>query len=812
LSLSHTIASFYGQGKEAKNGAGWLSLCPVHGDSTPSLSITDKQGGEDVDVYCHVGCNWKDIKDRFREDGLLPKWTPEKKNGAHSHHAKPLTPPAAQPAAPDEEKKSFVWEKATWDDLEPVKKYLAGRAITIDPLPLCIKFNTYADKTSGDQVSMLVAAVSKPTDKAVYAVQRLFLDLEENRKTGAKMKGECHGRGVWFDRKGDKTEIVVGEGIETTLSAMQATGKNGVAALSTSGIKGLVIPDTTETLYILVDSDPKRDIEPKSMPGQKAAVELAKRFTEREGRKAFLVSPDDTCFSDNPAKLDFNDLLKVDPTGELIRERFSRAVEVRDLDWQPAPVISRPNSTDQADHLKEVFDRYVFLVSENKIIDSAGFDIKESLMVERAFTLSLSGKFHTYIDPSDGKEKTIPLSQHWLQSDEKLVAASTKYRPGLPRVFTCQDGRQYYNTFRFPFSGAPAMPDAELTKRLGNWHKIMDTVFHEHRSYIEDFFSFTMQRPETRAGIMPVCISEVGLGKSMVMAIMGRVVGFQNFSNAKVLDVTGLGRSGVQWGDWIYNKKLSCIEEIDPEGETGIAYKVLDALKDIITNETLGLNLKGGRNGTFPVYSNIMGFSNHRDCMKIPFGDRRVFVVDSLDQKKLSPDEYGDIERWLNDHRNIQAVAQYLMSREISGEFIPGQAKMTQAKKNLQTDGRSLMQSAFDLVVQQYPSDLITVGELQLAVRQAENYIENGVWDISPTGFDGNLNADKQFSAIMKASTLSWDGGSRVRVKRANNCQVAVRVLRNMKEWAEASREEVRLAMEKDIPYKWMIEENEVPF
>ena len=41
MSLSENIARELGKGKEQKNGEGWLTCCPVHGDEKPSLSITD---------------------------------------------------------------------------------------------------------------------------------------------------------------------------------------------------------------------------------------------------------------------------------------------------------------------------------------------------------------------------------------------------------------------------------------------------------------------------------------------------------------------------------------------------------------------------------------------------------------------------------------------------------------------------------------------------------------------------------------------------------------------------------------------------
>lgn len=820
MSLAGEIARSLGRGKEEKNGAGWLTFCCAHDNhNTPSLSVTDDNKGG-VDVYCHSGCDFKEIKDKLRGMGLLPEWVPDKKKGQknlekHTSISKSEETATPNPEPPAEEKESYIWKHATKEGLEHAKKYFAGRAITIDPLPVCLKWNAYSDKKTGEQQNIIVAAASKPIDDKVFAVQRLFIDLETHKKTGAKMHGICEGRGVWFDRKGDKAEIVVGEGIETVLSVMQATGKNGVAALSAAGVKGLTIPDETNVLYLAVDSDPVREKESASMPGQKAAYILAEKFVgSREGRQAFFISPDDSCFTTNPAKMDFNDLLKDDPSGGSIRARFEKKIDFLNLEWTPP--VHNPNSTENPDNNitaeQAMFDRFVFLASENKIIDTVGHDIKDSMMIERAFILSQAGNFHYYTD-QEGNDKSMPLTKYWLMSENKKVASSLKYKPGSPLFFENGDGRSYYNTFRFPYQLSPEMPLAERQKRLALWDKILDTVFHEHRSYIEDWFSFSIQYPEKRSGIMPICISDVGLGKSLVMAIIGRVVGHQNFSNAKILDVTGLGKSGAQWGDWIWNKKISCIEEIDPEGETGIAYKILDALKDIITNETLSLNLKGGRNGTFQVFSNIMGFSNHKNCVKIPYGDRRLFIVDSTGQKLLPKAEYGELWEWILDEANIIAVYQYLLTRQISDEFIPGQAKMTPAKLGLQIDGRSIMQMAFDLVVQQFPSDLMTNGEIQLAVCQALTHIEGSDNDYRAT----NWNADKQFQAILKTTTTLVAEGRRIRISRKGGERLQpslIRAIRNSQDWIGATNSEIREAMATEIPWKWISDEenNVVPF
>ena len=48
---------------------------------------------------------------------------------------------------------------------------------------------------------------------------------------------------------------MVGEGIETCLAAMQATGHPAWAALSTSGLRDLDLPDDVRDVIVLADGD-----------------------------------------------------------------------------------------------------------------------------------------------------------------------------------------------------------------------------------------------------------------------------------------------------------------------------------------------------------------------------------------------------------------------------------------------------------------------------------------------------------------------------------------------------------------------------
>jgi hypothetical protein len=659
MSRAATIAQFYGQGKEARNGAGWISLCPIHGDSTPSLSITDRPAGDDVDVFCHVGCDWKEIKDRFRADGLLPEWTPEKKNGATSPHAS--IPAPSKP--PQDEEPSFVWQKASRDDMAPVVAYFAGRAITIDPLPICLRFNSYTAK-DGERISMVVAAVTHPGDQAVYAVQRLFLDLDANPpvKSGARMKGECHGRGVWFDRKGDKHTMVIGEGIETTLSAMQATGKNGVAALSTSGLKGIILPEETNVIYILVDSDPRRDIEAKSMPGQKAAVALARRFVDADPtHRAFLVTPDDTCFTDAPAKLDFNDILKADPTGGKIRERFAQVVEINNLEWQPGnddqtTTAPRPPGDDRfpPETLKALQDMNreyagVMIGGDFRVVQE-GYD-----HAARKHTLTFLKLFSLYnyhlsdLVPVYG-EKNIEyqeLAKLWMRWDGKRRYNNVVFDP------TGKASPNAYNLFR----GFP------LTPKQGDWSlmraHIRDVICdsnEEHFAYLMAWMARAVQDPGgERPGVAVVLKGGKGIGKGVFVNYFGAIFGEAFLPISDSDSFTG------RFNMHLSKSLLVFLDEAVWGGDK----KAEGKLKQLITEPTVLFEPKGIDSITLRNYINVIIAGNEEWIVPATGDERRFFVLEPSEAFQRDTDYFGRIA-YERDHGGVEAMMYDLMHHDYS--------------------------------------------------------------------------------------------------------------------------------------------------
>jgi putative DNA primase/helicase len=67
------------------------------------------------------------------------------------------------------------------------------------------------------------------------------------------MLGPCRGGAVRLAAPGDV--LMLGEGIETCLAAMLATGYPSWPALSASGLRALDLPDDVRHVIVLADGD-----------------------------------------------------------------------------------------------------------------------------------------------------------------------------------------------------------------------------------------------------------------------------------------------------------------------------------------------------------------------------------------------------------------------------------------------------------------------------------------------------------------------------------------------------------------------------
>lgn len=276
-------------GAARRTGNTWMVCCPAHSDGTPSLAIREGRDGK-VLLKCHAGCTQWQVIGALKSRGI---WMAG--DGVQTFAA------SRRVAAVEEHRRGDVHRTAfamrIWDECIPAKgtlveAYLQARGLDIPP-PASLRFHPGLKHPSGAVLPAMVAHVTRGIDATPIGIHRTFLARDASGKAPVvpqkMMLGPCRGGVVRLGEVDGR--LLVGEGIETCLSVMQAKRTAAWAALSTSGLRSLDLPIAVVEVVVLADGD---------VPGEAAAHACARRWT-REGRQVRIARP--------PAGKDFNDLL-----------------------------------------------------------------------------------------------------------------------------------------------------------------------------------------------------------------------------------------------------------------------------------------------------------------------------------------------------------------------------------------------------------------------------------------------------------------------------------------------------------------------
>jgi hypothetical protein len=273
-----------------KASRGWTARCPAHDDRTPSLSIRDADNNK-VLVRCHAGCDQERVIAALRGRGLWAETRPR----SPSRLERRRTPIDRKPVQDDLRRTQAalaIWQSAAPAPGTPVAAYLASRGIHLPPSD-ALRFHAGLKHPSGGFWPAMVALVTNGAEATPLAIHRTFLARDGGGKApvdpSKMMLGPCRGGAVRLADAG--ALLMVGEGIETCLAAMQASGQPAWAALSTSGLRALDLPKDVRDVIVLADGDDA---------GEAAARDCALRW-KRHGRRVRIARP--------PHGLDFNDML-----------------------------------------------------------------------------------------------------------------------------------------------------------------------------------------------------------------------------------------------------------------------------------------------------------------------------------------------------------------------------------------------------------------------------------------------------------------------------------------------------------------------
>ena len=268
-----------------------IALCPAHDDNAPSFSISEGVDGR-VLVHCFAGCEQDKVIAALESRGLWGK-----RDDSWSPRSTPRIP-ASNSSDRDSGKRTLaalgIWHSSAPAEDTLAEKYLASRGLFLSPPP-ALRFCSGLKHPRGGIWPAMVGLVTLGIDNTPVGIHRTYLAHDGVGKAPVApqkmMLGTCRGGAVRLGAPADG--LMVGEGIETCLAAMQATRKPAWAALSTSGLRALELPAEIRDVVVLADGDDA---------GDAAARDCAWRW-QRQGRHVRIARP--------PRGLDFNDMLLI---------------------------------------------------------------------------------------------------------------------------------------------------------------------------------------------------------------------------------------------------------------------------------------------------------------------------------------------------------------------------------------------------------------------------------------------------------------------------------------------------------------------
>jgi hypothetical protein len=272
----------------------WRCRCPVHDSRGATLALRDGERG--LIVKCWAGCDPRDVLAEVARLGLLDVHDPD-------------TPAVPEQIEGRRERDHADRQRRTANALDLffnqsrpardtlVHRYWRCRGLDYE-IPETIRASSgwLFHRESGERRPAMLSLVEH-VEHGPVAVHCTYLAIDGSCKAtidpNKRIFGPVGGAAVRLGPARVAQWLVIGEGIESTASAMQLSGlSSGWAALSASGLRNLVLPPEAQLIVIACDND-------ENGVGQAAARDAAWLWTE-QGRTVRVKMPPkpDTDFND----------------------------------------------------------------------------------------------------------------------------------------------------------------------------------------------------------------------------------------------------------------------------------------------------------------------------------------------------------------------------------------------------------------------------------------------------------------------------------------------------------------------------------
>jgi len=263
--------------------------------------------------------------------------------------------------------------------------------------------------------------------------------------------------------------------------------------------------------------------------------------------------------------------------------------------------------------------------------------------------------------------------------------------------FFTLNGVEYLNTFRT--SSQP-----KLEPKLAKWAG--DVFMHHLRTIIREeeycmivlyWISTLIQFPGKKIGWTPVVQGAQGCGKTVIFDMAKAALGAENVSTVNSNTIKQ------SWNDWGFGKQLICIEEMRVHGHSRA--DIMNALKDLITNELVTVNKRNTDAVAGLNLTNFIGFTNYVDALYLEEDDRRyMFIRSCIDTEAKvlalkAQNHFDPVVDLFTNHGG--ALRSFLLEVKIPEEFLAQKnAPRTKYRNDAIFESKSKLQDAIEEVIE----------------------------------------------------------------------------------------------------------------
>lgn len=323
------------------------------------------------------------------------------------------------------------------------------------------------------------------------------------------------------------------------------------------------------------------------------------------------------------------------------------------------------------------------------------------------------------VGPKGGRVVINPVDI-WNGASKRVAVAGLRMRPDKPRPTYEDRGELWVNTYDPPVHDG-AGGDASI-----GWEFMEQLLPDEReREWFMRWLAYKFRHPSVPGPAVVMVARKQGTGRGTLAQLMKKLFGPKYVATLPFHIFAGKSYQS-QYNDWAAEALVAVINESSEIGGGAYAAKhnTYEHLKETVEPrmEERLIVRKGDRSFMAVSFTSYIIATNNPDALPIPPEDRRFAVLSNGEPRE--PEFWEAVNAWMGEPANVASFAAELRALDL-GDYSPNAAPLrTEAKDAMTELGRSDLDRAFDMAMENLPADVYVAGQVINLMRAAMHEFE----------------------------------------------------------------------------------------